>query len=100
MNCKTGLIRTISVAALLSALPAALPAATLPSERVQISDLDLSTPQGQQRLERVCPGPTSLTQRSRALQEQVGQCRSAAMAQVQQQLRDAGLTIRQQARRD
>ncbi|HYP80828.1 MAG TPA: UrcA family protein [Steroidobacteraceae bacterium] len=108
MNRKTGLIRTISVAALLSALPAALPAATLPSERVQISDLDLSTPQGQQRLEqrvsvaleRVCPGPASLTQRSRALQEQVGQCRSAAMAQVQQQLRDAGLTIRQQARRD
>jgi len=109
MNRKTALIRTLSVAALLSALPAVLPAATLPSERVQVSDLELATPLGQQRLEkrvnaaldRVCPGPASLTQRSRALQEQVRQCRSTALAEVQQQLRDAGLSpARRQARRD
>ena len=109
MNRTTALIRTITVAALLSALPAVLPAATLPSERVQISDLDLSTPQGQQRLEkrvsaaldRVCPDAASLTQRAWVLQEQVRQCRSTAMAQVQQQLRDAGLSpVRQQARRN
>ena len=109
MNRKNVLIRTIFAACLLSALPVALQAAALPAERVQISDLDLGTPLGQQRLEkrvsaaldRVCPGPTSLTQRSRAAQEQVRQCRSTALADVQQQLRGAGLSpVQRQARRD
>ena len=109
MNRKTVHSHVLAAAALLIALPVTLPAETLPAVRVQISDLDLATPLGQQRLERrvevaldrVCPAPSSLTQRSRALQEELRQCRSTALAGLQQQLRDAGVAPgQQQVRRD
>ena len=81
----------------------------LPTARVLVSDLDLSTPHGQQRLERriaaaidqVCPAPASLSQRSRAGLRELDACRSAAANGVQQQLARLGLQpTAQQARQN
>lgn len=71
----------------------------LPSRRVTVSDLDLSTPQGLQRLERriaaaidqVCPAPEKLAQRSVAALHNLAECRSAAANGVQQQIARLGL---------
>jgi len=105
MSRNTVLIRTLSAAALFFALPAHLPAATPPSERVEISDLDLATPMGQQELEqrmraavrRVCAA--AATPNTLAIQQQVWRCRSAALADAHRQLQDAGLPYQRQARR-
>ncbi len=81
----------------------------LPTARVLVSDLDLSTPHGQQRLERrisaaleqVCPAPTSLSQRSRAGSRELAACRSAATHGVQLELARLGLQpTAQQARQN
>ena len=72
----------------------------LPSQRVVVSDLDLSTPQGQQRLERriaaaidqVCPKPAKLAQRSVAALHNLAECRAAATDGVHQQIARFGLS--------
>jgi len=81
----------------------------LPTARVLVSDLDLSTPHGQQRLERriaaaidqVCPAPTSLSQRSRAGLRDLDACRSVAASGVQLELARLGVRpAAQQARQN
>lgn len=85
------------------------PGGKLPSVRVEISDLDLSTPHGRQRLERriaaaidqVCPPAASLSQRSVARLREIEACRSIAASGVQQQLAKLDLQpARQQARQN
>jgi UrcA family protein len=106
--------RIPAVAALLASLAGAnlaLPvlAEPLPSQRVVVSDLDLSTVQGQQRLERriaaaidqVCPKPEKLAQRSVAALQNLAECRAAASDGVHQQIARLGPSATpRQARRD
>lgn len=89
---------TVVAALSLFASPAA-PAAQIPLQRVQVSDLDLATPRGQQLLTRridaaidaVCVQPNRELPRSRVVLEGIDACRAAAIASVRQQLTSLGL---------
>lgn len=108
MTIHTNTRLTTAIAACIATLGLApVLAESLPTARVLVSDLDLSTPQGQQRLERriaaavdqVCPAPASLTQRSRAGLRELEACRSAAANGVRLELARLGLRpAAQQAR--
>lgn len=76
-----------------------LPAAELPSVRVRISDLDLTTPQGQRSLQRrvsaaiadVCVPHASVLLRNARSRKEVRECTSQARQSVQQQLQRHGM---------
>jgi UrcA family protein len=87
------------VAALGLASPQSASAAQVPTTRVEIADLDLSTPEGQARLqlridaaiEKVCVRPASLVARSLQTISSIDSCKAAANTSVKQQLARLGL---------
>jgi UrcA family protein len=108
---RTNRLSAVALLASMAGANLAVPvlAEPLPSQRVVVSDLDLSTPLGQQRLERriaaaidqVCPKPERLAQRSVAALHNLAECRAAATGSVQQQLARLGVpAMQRQARLD
>jgi UrcA family protein len=87
------------VAALGLASPQSAAAAQIPTARVEIADLDLNTPNGQERLQlriraaidKVCVRPASLVARSLQTISSIDSCKAAANTSVKQQLARLGL---------
>jgi UrcA family protein len=79
----------------------ALPAAELPSVRVRISDLDLTTPRGQRSLQRrvnaaiadVCVPQSSVLLRNARSRRDIRECTDHARRNVQQQLEQRGFHV-------
>jgi UrcA family protein len=85
-------------------IPATLPAAERRQERVQVSDLDLSTRQGQRQLqsrisgaiERVCAPAASVIASNVRSRLALSECRRQARAGVQEQLTARGAALKLQ----
>ena len=90
--------------------PVTLPAAQVPTEHVQIKDLDLATPRGQHLFEQrltaavyqVCVRPNSLLPETRQVLQGIHACQARARADAQRQLLAHGIQVSatRSARRD
>ena len=81
--------------------PVTLPAAQVPTEHVQIKDLDLATPKGQHLFEQrltaavyqVCVRPNSLLPETRQVLQGIHACQARARADAQRQLLAHGIQL-------
>jgi UrcA family protein len=88
--------------------PTLLSASEFPKERVQVSDLDLATPKGQQEFERrlevaighLCAAPASRLPPLPIAQHSIDACRATARADAQRQLQAHGIQVLLTARSD
>lgn len=96
-------VRGLALAGLAITTLACLPAvqaATLPTERVYVGDLDVASPKGQRQLQRrvaraigrVCASPSTSLLASPRVRRDVRTCHSHAWQQVREQLAGAGVT--------